>query len=86
MLQTQLNRAVSRATGEDFQVIHSRGFSLLDECSPLLDEDLESMIIDWDDVECEKLNTKVATPSKKRSFKIPGPSMQQTSPARENVL
>ena len=47
MTQHQLNRAVSAATGEDFDVIASRGFSLVEEETPDEDDDLRQYI-DWD--------------------------------------
>ena len=42
LVQSQLNKAVSQATGEDFELIDHRGFSLVDENSPLEDGDLET--------------------------------------------
>ena len=54
MTQSQLNRAVSRATGDDFDVIDSRGFSLVDEDAPLQDDDLEALIVDWDHIQAEQ--------------------------------
>ena len=54
MTQSQLNRAVSNATGEDFEVIERRGFSLVDEDLPADDEDLPQFI-DWDKLDDERL-------------------------------
>ncbi len=54
MTQSQLNRAVSRATGEDFDLIDHRGFSLVDDQSPLQDDDLEALIVDWDQIQAEQ--------------------------------
>ena len=54
MTQSQLNRAVSRATGEDFDLIDHRGFSLVDDQSPLQDYDLEALIVDWDQIQAEQ--------------------------------
>ena len=83
MLQTQLNRAVSRATGEDFDVILCRGFSLVDECCPLRDEDLDSLILDWKDVEAEQSNAKVRDRLKGASLqRARAPRILKTSAAR----
>ena len=54
MTQSQLNRAVSRATGEDFDVIERRGFSLVDEDAPQQDDDLGAQIVDWDHIQAEQ--------------------------------
>ncbi len=54
MTQSQLNRAVSRATGEDFDLIDHRGFSLVDDQSPLQDDELEALIVDWDQIQAEQ--------------------------------
>jgi|GEM_PF-857621 hypothetical protein len=54
MNQAQINRAVSRATGEDFEVIERRGFSLVEEESPLDDTDIEALIVDWDKIQAEQ--------------------------------
>lgn len=54
MTQSQLNRAVSRATGDDFDVIDHRGFSLVDEDAPLQDDDLEALVVDWDHIQAEQ--------------------------------
>ena len=52
MIQSQLIRAVARATGDDRDVIIHRGFSLVDVESPT-DEDLDALIIDWDNIQAE---------------------------------
>ena len=54
MTQSEINRAVSRATGEDYELIEHRGFSLVDEESPLDDDDLEDLFVDWDRVQVEQ--------------------------------
>ncbi len=54
MTQSQLNRAVSRATGEDFDLIEHRGFSLVDDECPLQDDDLMALIVDWDQIQAEQ--------------------------------
>jgi hypothetical protein len=57
MTQTELHRAISRATGDDVEVIARRGFSLVDEDAPL-DGELEELAIDWDLLQAER-NTSV---------------------------
>ena len=54
MTQSQLNRAVSRATGDDFDVIDRHGFSLVDDESPIQDDDLEALIVDWDQIQADQ--------------------------------
>ena len=44
MTQAQLNRAVSKSTGDDFDVIDRRGFSLVDDEPPVQDDDLLALI------------------------------------------
>ena len=54
MTQSQLNRAVSRATGEDCDLIDRRGFSIVDDEMPLQEDDLEALIVDWDQIQAEQ--------------------------------
>ena len=54
MTQSQLNRAVSRATGDDFDVIDRHGFSLVDDECPVNNDDLEALIVDWDQIQAEQ--------------------------------
>ena len=54
MTQAQLNRAISRATGDDFDVIDRHGFSLVDDECPVQEDDLEALIIDWDQIQAEQ--------------------------------
>ena len=54
MNQAQINRAVSRATGEECEVIQRRGFSLVDDEPPLDDADIEALIVDWDQIQAEQ--------------------------------
>ena len=54
MTQSQLNRAVSRATGEDCDLIDHRGFSFVDDEFPLQNDDLEAQMIDWDQIQAEQ--------------------------------
>ena len=50
MTQTQLDQAVARITGDDLDVIQSRGFSLLQPNDEPNDGLLEKHL-DWDDLE-----------------------------------
>jgi hypothetical protein len=50
MTQLELNRAVARATGESWQTIADRGFSLIDVSEPVTDADFEALTVDWDAV------------------------------------
>ena len=54
MTQAQLNRAVSKSTGDDFDVIDRRGFSLVDDEPPLQEDDLLALVTDWQQVEAEQ--------------------------------
>jgi len=54
MTQSQLNRAVSRATGEDCDLIDRRGFSLVDDESPVQEDDMQALIVDWDRIQAEQ--------------------------------
>ena len=54
MTQSQLNRAVSRATGDDFDVIDRHGFSLVDDESPIQVDDLEALTLDWDQIQADQ--------------------------------
>jgi hypothetical protein len=48
MTRRELERAVSETTGDDLQVIHQRGFELIDLSPPLADEELLDLYLDWD--------------------------------------
>ncbi len=54
MTQAQLNRAVSNATGDDFDVIDRRGFTLVDDEPPVQEEDLLALVTDWQQLEAEQ--------------------------------
>ncbi len=54
MTTRQLHQAVSRATGEDVELIAQRGFSLVDENRPPADEDWAAMALDWDQLDAEQ--------------------------------
>lgn len=54
MTQAQLNRAVSKVTGEDFHVIQRRGFSPVDETSPIREDDFQALMIDWEQLQAEQ--------------------------------
>ena len=58
MNQTRIDGAVSRATGDDYDFIRRRGFSLVLEESPLNDDDLQALIDDWDRVTSEQATLK----------------------------
>ena len=54
MTQAQLNRAVSKATGDDCDVIDRRGFTLVDDEPPLQEDDLLALATDWQRLEAEQ--------------------------------
>jgi len=54
MTQAQLNRAVSKSTGDDFDVINRHGFSLVDDEPPVQEDDLLALINDWQQIEDEQ--------------------------------
>ena len=54
MTQAQLNRAVSKATGDDCDVIDRHGFTLVDDEPPLQEEDLLALVTDWQSLEAEQ--------------------------------
>ena len=54
MTTRQLHHAVSRATGEDVELIAHRGFSLVDVDQPDCDEDWAAMALDWDRLDAEQ--------------------------------
>ena len=54
MTQAQLNRAVSKATGDDCDVIDRRGFTLVDDEQPLQEDDLLALVTDWQRLEAEQ--------------------------------
>jgi hypothetical protein len=61
MTQSELNRAVARMTGEDQETIACRGFSLVDADAPLVEDDLELLIVDGDQLQAER-NTAMLAP------------------------
>ncbi len=54
MTQAQLNRAVSKATGDDCDVIDRRGFTLVDDEPPLQEDDLLALVTDWQRLQAEQ--------------------------------
>ena len=54
MTTAQINRAVSRATGEEIGLIAKRGFNLVDDDEPLAEDDWEALALDWDRVDAER--------------------------------
>ena len=58
MTQTEVNRAVARATGESVRTIQRLGFLIADpeiELTDPDDEDLGPYMLDWDELERERL-------------------------------
>lgn len=58
MTTRQLHQAVSRATGEDVELIAGRGFSLVDEELRESDEDWAALALDWDRLDAERLDNR----------------------------
>jgi hypothetical protein len=56
MTTRQLHQAVSRATGEDVELIARCGFSLVDEERAATDEDWAASALDWDEYDAERLS------------------------------
>ena len=54
MTQAQLNRAVSQATGDDCEVIARHGFSLVEDESPVQEDDLLALITDWQQLDADR--------------------------------
>ena len=48
MTTRQLHQAISRATGEDVELIARRGFSLVENDQSETDEDWAALALDWD--------------------------------------
>jgi len=62
MTQSQLNRAVARATGESLSTIIHRGFSIEELEKPDLDTDtscLRPHVVDWDALDAERSRSAV---------------------------
>ena len=58
MTQAEVNRAVARATGESVRTIQRLGFLIADPDSELSDpddEDLGPYVLDWDELERQRL-------------------------------
>ena len=63
MTQSQLNYAVSKATGDDYDIIESRGFSLVSEDPPLREDDFRAILLVEQQIEAEcELATRRQTP------------------------
>ena len=57
MTQSQLDRAVARATGEPLSTIIRRGFSIVSLGEADFDEDapdLHPSVVDWDELDAER--------------------------------
>jgi hypothetical protein len=52
MTQSQLNRAVARATGESRSTVCRMGFSVLTDES--LEADRDPLVVDWDEFDAER--------------------------------
>jgi hypothetical protein len=62
MNQAELNRCLSRATGESVRTIKKFGFSLFDPGSPQCDSDsVDSppQTIDWDQLEIDRISLAI---------------------------
>jgi hypothetical protein len=58
MTQSQLHRALSKATGESVRIIKQRGFSLLEPDIHRLDDegfDVPPQTVDWDRLEADRM-------------------------------
>jgi hypothetical protein len=60
MTQTELHRAIARATGDDVDLIARRGFSLLEDEPPASEDDLAALVVDWDQLQADR-HTAVLT-------------------------
>jgi hypothetical protein len=52
MTQSQLNRAVARATGESVATIRRMGFTHLPDM--LVEADRKPLVVDWDDLDAQR--------------------------------
>lgn len=59
MTTRQLHQAVSRATGEDVELISRRGFSLVEDEAPVDEDDWESLALDWDEIEVRRTGERL---------------------------
>ncbi|MAD80486.1 MAG: hypothetical protein QGG71_25290 [Pirellulaceae bacterium] len=60
MVQTELDRLVADATGEDVHDIHRRGFSLADPAETNFDPEPDCqppLVVDWDELEARRYET-----------------------------
>lgn len=63
MTQAEVDRAVARATGESVRTIQRLGFLIADPDSELTDPDDEELgpyVLDWDELERERLERPLA--------------------------
>lgn len=61
MVQSQLDRLVADATGEDVYEIQRRGFSLADPLETNFDPEPDCrspQVIDWDDLEAQRFEVR----------------------------
>jgi hypothetical protein len=54
MHQSELNRCVARALGEEVEFIARRGFSLETEILPQEEDELLAHMVDWDQLQTEQ--------------------------------
>jgi len=54
MTQTELDDAVSRATGDDLRTIRGQGFSLVEPAQRLDDDDRDPLTVDWDQLDLHR--------------------------------
>jgi hypothetical protein len=59
MTQAQLEREISRATGESVTTIRNLGFSLIDPQEP------EPLTVDWDELDASRVGLFPAAPSRR---------------------
>lgn len=72
MSPRELRRAIARATGESLDTIGMRGFSLVNDMAPLIEDDFDDLIADWDRIEAEEAY----------HFAVPRPNIAKTHAVR----
>lgn len=68
MRQELLERAVARATGDEFSTIRERGFSIVEDWSAVQDDDLDAIIRDWERIQSEILEHDLHFPNWRASI------------------
>ncbi len=91
MIQAHLNRAIAKATGDDCHLISRLGFTLVNDESPVTDDDLEALVQDWDNIQAELSSTEIHSEFENvpmrhfptvRSIKISKKDLRRTGPRR----